>query len=492
LVDDNPVARNVMAKMMRANAWELDVAHGGLEALATVERAASHHQRAYDFVFLDWQLSDMDAWQVVAQLHSRGHASGAHALKIIMVSSNGRDNLSLRTQQEQALISGFLVKPVTRTDLLLATRTDASERANLRREQRSGHRELQGLKILVVEDNAINQQVAEGLLGALGAVVSIAADGRQGVNAIASAKEQYDLVLMDIQMPVMDGYEATHLIRTQLELRQLPIIGLSANAMASDRDKCLAAGMNEHVGKPFDIVQLVSLVIRLTGHRAPGAAAVPAGSDAGLGGSVSADSPALDAVQMDLPSALQRLGGQQALYSRLAQDLLDDLPTLVGQLDQATAQGDVKKAAACLHTYKGTTATLGLVALSKELARLESLCVSGMQPADRETLLHTLSCAVDAARSALSQAVDMLQKEGASAAAMPRSGARARLAAPLERLLLLLGQKDLTAIDLFAEFRNQLELASPSATLFAQLKCAMQALEFEEAERLCRAIADSV
>jgi CheY-like chemotaxis protein len=129
---------------------------------------------------------------------------------------------------------------------------------------------------LVVEDNMINQQVAEELLTIEGALVSIASDGRQGVNAVASATRQFDVVLMDVQMPIMDGYAATQTIREKLGLKRLPIIGLTANAMAADRDACLQAGMSEHVGKPFNMAHLAALILKLTAEPADPAADNPA------------------------------------------------------------------------------------------------------------------------------------------------------------------------------------------------------------------------
>ncbi len=124
---------------------------------------------------------------------------------------------------------------------------------------------LVGMRILVVEDNPINQQVAFELLTAKGALVSLADDGQQGVEAVKLATVPYHVVLMDIQMPVLDGYAATRAIRTELNMPHLPIVAMTANAMAVDREACLAAGMSEHVSKPFDIHALVRLLNRVTG-----------------------------------------------------------------------------------------------------------------------------------------------------------------------------------------------------------------------------------
>jgi CheY-like chemotaxis protein len=114
---------------------------------------------------------------------------------------------------------------------------------------------------LLVEDNLINQQVAQELLSAEGAQVVVAGNGLLGFNAVANASPPFDAVLMDLQMPVMDGFTAARKIREELGLTALPIIAMTANAMDSDRNDCLAAGMNAHVGKPFDLKQLVALLV---------------------------------------------------------------------------------------------------------------------------------------------------------------------------------------------------------------------------------------
>ncbi len=163
-------------------------------------------------------------------------------------------------------MNAFLVRPVTASMLFNAALDQQFGRADLRKTQRLkvAVRRLDKLRLLVVEDNLVNQQVAEELLIAEGAWVSLAANGKLGVEAVASAKEPFDAVLMDIQMPVMDGYTATREIRQGLGLTKLPIIAMTANALDSDRLECLAAGMNEHVGKPFEIAHLAAVIRRLT------------------------------------------------------------------------------------------------------------------------------------------------------------------------------------------------------------------------------------
>jgi CheY-like chemotaxis protein len=121
---------------------------------------------------------------------------------------------------------------------------------------------LRGLRILVVEDNRINQLVAQGLLKSEGADVYVAADGAVGVRAVLAAEQEFHAVLMDLQMPVMDGYEATQKIRADARFQNLPIIAVTANTSALDRQQCLEAGMNDHIGKPFDFTHLVDKVLQ--------------------------------------------------------------------------------------------------------------------------------------------------------------------------------------------------------------------------------------
>nr|WP_315463207.1 response regulator [uncultured Rhodoferax sp.] len=268
VVDDNPVARTLLASMTRSLGWDVEVADGGPQALERVH-AALRDGKPYQVIFMDWRMPEWDGWESTRRIRE---AMRGHAPLILMVSANGRAMMAERTADEQALLNGFLVKPVTASMLLdavmdaQAASAKAATGLNPAAPQALDKpKRLDGMRLLVVEDNKINQLVAKGLLKQEGAEVTLADNGQLAVELLAAQPDAFDAVLMDVQMPVMDGYEATRALRAMPAFNALPVIAMTANAMASDREACLAAGMNEHVGKPFEIDHLVRTLLHFTG-----------------------------------------------------------------------------------------------------------------------------------------------------------------------------------------------------------------------------------
>ena len=270
IVDDNNVAREVLSHLVEPMGWKVTTAARAEQAIADVQARFAAALPPFDAIFMDFQMPGMDGWEASQRI--RELAGGEAAPIVIMVTAHGRELLSGRSAAEQARINGFLVKPVTASMLFDAVMDAKSAAAAAVKGRNPTARQavvkpkrLLGLRLLVVEDNKINQLVAKGLLGQEGAEVTLADDGQLGVAAVKGATRPFDVVLMDVQMPVMDGYAATRVIREELGLTALPIIAMTANAMASDRAACLAAGMSDHVGKPFDLDHLVAMLIRYAG-----------------------------------------------------------------------------------------------------------------------------------------------------------------------------------------------------------------------------------
>ncbi|NVO05105.1 MAG: PAS domain S-box protein, partial [Rhodoferax sp.] len=485
VVDANPVAQRLLADMVRSLGWSAQVADSGEAALLAL---AQPGQASVDVVFMAWQMPGLDGWAATAQLRQLCSARQAPQPVVVMLSASGREALDQRTQQEQALLNGFLVKPVTASMLRDAALQASATGSGMRRGPRSGasQRRLQGMRILVVEDNLINQQVAEELLMTEGAVVALAANGRLGVEAIAAAERgrQFDVVLMDLQMPVLDGFAATRMVREDLHLDALPIVAMTANAQQSDREECLAAGMNEHVGKPFDLKQLVQTLLQVTGFvpqpdarfglAAPAAVAVPQGPP--------------PVAQQDVAAAIQRMGGAHGLYQRLAREFMASLPEQLQQL-QAALEHDRARCLLLAHTLKGTAATLGAVALANAAAALEHDSRHAMPAAQRLQAFNAVQTAAHAAQEMLQAQLDTAPPVPASDAALLPQGQLepAALRRALQDLVQLLGANDLTALEQFATLRGALAHVVPA--LLEPLEDALQQLDLSAATQHCRAIA---
>ena len=372
VIDDSEIARDLTSAMAQSWGWRVDTAEGGLQALALIEARAHAKQPPYDAILVDWLMPGMDGWETIDRIHQLD--AQAQSPVTVMVTAHGRELLSQRSAKEQARLNAFLVKPITASMLFDAIVDARAGLSNLRAKPRAksdkGGR-LEGMRLLVVEDNLINQQVAGELLKTEGALVEIAANGQLGVTAVAQAKEPFTAVLMDIQMPVMDGYAATQAIRQDLGQTTLPIIAMTANAMASDREACLRAGMNDHVGKPFDLPHLIEVLLQHTRRSKPTASDLhsphPSASlrpALAVQGAAQPDveMPAIDRIDAD--EAIARLGGNRHLYAEVLESYLRELQGQPDQLDALLKSGDKDGAGRLLHTFKGLSATVGATYLA--------------------------------------------------------------------------------------------------------------------------------
>ena len=255
---------------------------------------------------------------------------------------------------------------------------------------------LAGMRLLVVEDNMLNQLVAKELLSAEGAVVELAENGQLGVEAVKSSRVPYDAVLMDMQMPVMDGCTATRTIRKNLGLTTLPIVAMTANTMEADRKACLDAGMNDHVGKPFDIGYLVEVLLR---YRAEGLVA------GGLAQPRELDPSA--AVSADIRQAIEAMGGDKDLFRLILQAYLEELKTIAGTLSELFADQDIQTAHRVLHTLKGTSSSVGATLMHNAAKAAEQRVKTAGADFDHKAMLDELTEAVQTTLSTMSPHLEM-------------------------------------------------------------------------------------
>jgi PAS domain S-box-containing protein len=497
VVDDNPTARSILRGMAQSWGWQVDVADNGAQAVAWVSARAQTGQAPYQAIFMDWDMPGMDGWETIEQLQQINPLAAAPIT--VMVTAHGREMLAQRNVREQARLNAFLVKPITASMLLDAVVAADAGHSH----PRAGHRvkaiqsvRLKGMRILVVEDNFINQQVAQEMLGNEGALVVLADNGQLGVAAVASAQPAFDVVLMDLQMPVMDGYTATRAIRQDLGLTKLPIIAMTANAMASDRAACLAAGMNDHVGKPFDLTHLVEVLrSHVLGVAVPSSNATPNASQAA--DQLPDSLPKADAVEAD--AALERLGNNAELYGQILLSYLQELASSPDQLDGFLEAGDLVEAGRLLHTLKGLSATVGASYMAA-VAKATEAQVKGAGPA---FALDDARAQFRVAVAITSEVMGKIAKTfGAfEQAAIPQDGphalpanhvevamdapSRTALVADIQKLQGLLTNSDMAAIRVQVQLRQTYPGAAQD---LLALDAAMAAFDFPQAVIQCDAL----
>ena len=494
VVDDNATARELLQRMGDSLGWTIDVAASGEEALALLQRHADQGIGC-DAIFVDWQMPGLDGWATSQRIRALG--LGGATPVIVMVTAHGREMLAQRSEAEQAMLDGFLVKPVT-PSMLYDALADAGLAPGARRPALSAPvpaaKRLHGLRLLVAEDNANNQQVARELLEDEGALVHLVDNGQQAVEAVAAADPPFDVVLMDLQMPVMDGFTATRAIRHHLAMPALPIVAMTANVLASDRQACLDAGMNEHVGKPFDLDHLVRVLQSLAGIAGSDAAATVWTADAAAPALEGALREAAAAAGVQIAQALSRLGGKREVYGRMLQRFVEDLAGWPTELQALAASGNGSEAARLLHTVKGVAATLGVEGLAAETAAAEQLL---LQIGEVPALQHAAdrACASFAAATPGLRALSRCLRSAtpaalAAAAAAPTVTDDQDLRRALQRVAMLLRNSDLEAVDALTPLQGHLWGALQEQ--FAALDDAIAGLEFDPALRHCEELLEAL
>ena len=482
IVDDNAAAREVLARAAQSLSWIVEVATDGAQALE-IHRAEARAGRRFDAVFADWRMPGMDGWQALRLI--RDECGDTPAPLLLMVTANGRETLLQRSEDEQALIAGFLVKPVT-AGMLAAALHEAQHGQATPTSMTASLRRLEGLRLLVAEDNANNQQVARELLEDEGAVVQIAADGQAAIDILASPGQGFDAVLMDIQMPVMDGYTATVRIRQDLRHTDLPIIAMTANAMTSDREACLAAGMNDHVGKPFDLDDLVRVLRRHTGRAEHVGAGRRPAADQELPAAAAA---AARAAGVNLVAARARMGGHLDIYTRTLRSFLASLDGMPEQLRNSVTAASLDEAAGLLHTLKGLAGTLGadrLAAAARD-AEKDLLGLAAVDVAAKRDVCEQVCTAIGSARPTLHALHDILADamtaQRTDLADTAAGASREDLLGGLRELSQALGQSDMRATTLCATLKTR--FAGVLADRLQSLDDKVARLDFDAALAEC-------
>jgi two-component system, sensor histidine kinase and response regulator len=387
VVDDNDHARAVIVDMLEAMTFVTHQVDSGAAAIDEL-RSAAVKGRPYDIVYLDWRMPGMDGMDTARRIQSLGLETPPI---LFLVTAYGREEM--RKEAHLIGIDDVLVKPVTPSLLFDATMSVLGEVRAMPLKSRPPKSDnlqnrlatLRGKRVLLVEDNDINQQVARELLEDAGLAVDVAADGQVALEMAQRAT--YDLVFMDMQMPVMDGVAATRRMRTIASLARLPIVAMTANAMEVDRQRCLEAGMNDVVVKPIDPDDLWATLLRWVRQEeapAPRAAQsppAPTAPPAGLPQGV----PGLDTVL-----GLQRMSGKRKLYLAMLRRYVDGQRDVCAKVHEALAIGDIPTAERLAHTAKGVAGTIGATQVQALAAALEVSLKEYQPPVEVQQRLREL------------------------------------------------------------------------------------------------------
>jgi two-component system, sensor histidine kinase and response regulator len=381
VVDDNATNRRVITGILRLWTARPVGVDSGPAAVAELRRAAAAGE-PYPLLLTDAMMPEMDGFMLVEELHKE---PGLAPRTIMMLSSADRQTDAARCRRLG--MAAYLVKPVKADELQIAilaaisdatrdkrtaagatTRPERTRPETTRPETGTASAAAQPskeLRILLAEDNLVNQRVALHILRKANHSVHAVVNGREAVEALE--REPFDLVLMDVQMPEMDGFEATDAIRTREKIsgKHMPIVAMTAHAMAGDRDRCLAAGMDEYISKPVHGPDLLRLLQTFAPPSAPVAAPIAAPSPA--------VAPKSDKPVFDRETALDRVNGEAELLDEVIELFLTDAPNRLAEVRTALEQGDPKRLQMAAHSLKGAAGYVGADRTSAQALKLEEL-----------------------------------------------------------------------------------------------------------------------
>ena len=483
VVDDNPSAREIFVSMLTALGFEARAVFGGVLAIGAVAQARTEG-RPYGLVLMDWKMPGMNGLDTLAGI--RADAAGIDAAPAcIMVTAFHREALLEAARQRELPLDGVLNKPVSASTLLdqisfvFGGVTGQSRKTQRQSSYRDDERALRGAWLLLVEDNEVNQEVAQHILNDAGIRVDIASNG-----AIALAKIEenaYDGVLMDCQMPVMDGYQATRKLRQDPRYSDLPVIAMTANAMVGDKEKCLDAGMNDFIAKPIDVAQLFGTLARWIAPAAPQEMTVVVAQP-------EAELPVIAGLKM--AEAMRRVGGNatlmRKLLDRFVETQFDAMQRIVAAIENNQLETAIREA----HTLKGLAGNIGAGGLADSAARVEHLLSLGSYDG--------LPQALAACTLALDELVPKIVLAMQSRSNVPEPGNtvvaavdRAHLEAGLRELSQLLQQDDAQAVK-HLDGIGPVLVAAGQAEHARQLKRMLGQYDFEGALAQLGEVADAL
>ena len=475
IVDDSATSREIFSNMLTALNFEVELAKSGEEALEMMK----HARPAYQLVLTDWMMPVMDGIETSRLI--RETLGAANQPKIVLATAF--DKGTAKRLAGDLEINGYLSKPVNPSLLYDAIMNAFGKKTGqLKKDRkRSGFDKasldpVRGAHILLVEDNEINQQVAQELLEGAGFFVDIANHGREGLEKLAEL--EYEVVLMDIQMPVMDGYEATYEIRSHLDYKDLPVLAMTASATVDDRTRALNSGMNDHIAKPIDPIQLFSTLLKWI---KPGDRKLPEGyvktkSSPREDRDGQEDGLPTELPGIDVAAGIMRVGGNTKLYRNLLLKFSQNQNSTPAEIIAALEQSDLELAERLSHTLKGVSGNIGAMELHVAARDLEA----GIKEDQAEVSTKLLEL-VQKNLDKVLNSIQRLGSEKTSSDAVVAGTIDRNVVDPLIRELMeLLEEDDTDASDIVEKLQVFLQ-GSEAGKRLAEVEKSIGQYDFEEA-----------
>ncbi|AGF51680.1 hybrid sensory kinase [Synechocystis sp. PCC 6803] len=474
VVDDNDHARLVMKDLLEQMKFVVETVESGPEALNFLAEA-DRENHPHSIVFIDWQMPNMDGLEVARRLKAMGLN---HQPSIFIVTAYGREELFVKAKSLG--IDDVLVKPISPSVLFDSLARVLGDPTALAQEMRQSSgigaedlaleklRRIRGARILLVEDNEINQEVAAELLRDVGFNVDVAANGLIALERLNN--NAYALVLMDMQMPEMDGIEATIAIRQNPRYAQLPIVAMTANVMQGDRERCLQAGMNDHLGKPIEPEELWNKLLHWIPVDSPLAPETIEES------AINTSDPEISIPHipgLNSDDGLRRVLGKKSLYLKMLHKFVASQSSFLPEITQALGEKDYGFAERLAHTLKGVAGNIGAQELQQEAAELEKAIKEQWPQPEVENLLTNLGDRLD---NLIAQLTSNLPPEPATVAITLDQG---QLEEICDHLAQLLGEDDAEAADLLQNHGDLLRQAFPDH--YSAIAAGINNFDFEAA-----------
>ncbi len=383
VVDDNQSAREILSELVKMLGFEVESCDSGQRAIEKIEKADK--KAPFDLILLDWKMPTMDGIQTAKKIELNDNLTDKP--RVMMVTAYSKDEVDSLANESNVIVERTLSKPVNPSTLFDSIMDAYGHNAHVTRKsiQEKSHKEhsdgLNGARVLLAEDNEMNQELAVELLEDVGIDVTVVGNGRAAVDMLE--KTSFDGVLMDVQMPIMDGYTATKKIRSNKKYKDLPVIAMTANVMAQDLEKAKEAGMNGHIGKPLDVVEMFSTMAQWIKVLKPPVMKKQKQTAA----KVEKETELPTLIGVDTSKGLKISGGKIKLYKRLLLKFLTSQKTFKNDFLSSLDDADKTASERMAHTLKGVAGNIGAANVQKNAELLEKACQQNKSRKELKTLL---------------------------------------------------------------------------------------------------------